>query len=612
MRFDVRDRLRIGSSLPVLQLPKVEDVVRQNNLTVRDLPARSSSVLLVIGLSVFHLPADLIVWTALAYLLVELWGIFALRAVVREMTWLSYANLMFAAFIGSVIFLRIPYEMWQLDGLAPKLFAFCTLTTALIHCATVRGYHLPLAILTGLPVIVTICLTVVHTLLNKERLADTLMGLSIIGVMVSYITVMMIEGAKGRRALIRAREAADAANVAKGRFLASMTHEIRTPLNGILGVARLIYDASTTRDEKEQAEVLVSSAESLKILVDDALDHAKVEAGKLILKPVPADIKATVTSVVRLFEAVAEDKGIQLTLKFDNRLPALLTFDPVRLRQILSNLISNAIKFTDEGGVKVHVSAGEMDARCIPLTISVVDTGIGISAGNLEQLFEIYSQIDNKAERAATGTGLGLAISRSLAELMGGSIAVQSEEGEGSVFSLKFAPELAVERREHGKMLTPKNSSFAGLRVLVVDDSNSNRFVVRAFLKDSGAVVAEVDDGAKAVAYATDVAFDVILMDLHMPILGGMDAFRQIRDGKGKSASASIVALTGDGTDDDRDAVFEAGMDGFLAKPLSKDALLAELNRHVVTFGLAEGDGELFHMAPKKKGASPLRRDARF
>lgn len=567
----------------MFQLPKVEDVVRQNNLTVRDLPARSASVMVVIGLSAFHLPPSLVAFTALSYLFVEVWGIVSLQAIVRKMTWPRYASLLLAATIGSVLFLRIPYEMWQLDGMAPKLFAFCTLTTALIHCATVRAYHLPLAVLTGFPVIATIFVTVVDTLLHKDRLADTVMGLSIIAVMVSYISVLMIEGAKSRRALVRAREAADAANAAKSRFLASMTHEIRTPLNGILGIAQLIQAAASTRDEKEQANVLLSSAESLKILVDDALDHAKVEAGKLSLKPVPTDLVATATSVVRLFDALAGEKGIKLTLMVDDGVPPWLNFDPVRLRQILSNLISNAVKFTDQGSVDVRVSTVESEEGYLTVTISVTDTGVGISRHGQNELFEAYSQVDAKAERAALGTGLGLAISRSLAELMGGTVQVKSELGRGSEFSLHFAAELADGKEQtDGTMTSLSSGVLMGLRVLVVDDSKSNRFVVRSFLKDSGAIVAEVDDGEKAVTYAHDVAFDIILMDLHMPVLSGMEAFRQIRSGQGKSASASIVALTGDGSDDDREAAFDAGMDGYLCKPLSKTALMTELARHVL------------------------------
>ncbi len=539
-------------------------------------------------LSALELPVSLVVGTFIAYLLVEIWGIYLVRSMLRKMTWTNYLSLLFATAIGSAIFLRIPYEMWHSDGLAPRTFAFCTLTTALIHCATVRSYHLPLALSTGTPVVVTIVLTVVAEIWNLPSATDRIMGLVILGVMVGYMTIMMVDGKRGRAMLVRAREEADAANEAKGRFLAAMSHEIRTPLNGILGIAQLFSDDAQGREEKERAKILLGSAQSLKVLVDDVLDHAKVEAGKLTLKPEVGDLADLVGVIQKLFMANAEKKGLALRLTVDPNLPKEILFDPIRVRQIISNLLSNAIKFTEEGAVAIEVVVRERSADGFRVAISVADTGIGISQADQSKLFRSFSQVDESSERSASGTGLGLVISSGLAELMDGSIQVSSVQGRGSTFTLNFHAD-AVD----GKNLDVTNTAFApdickqlwGASILIVDDNASNRFIARSYLKEARARITEAENGAEAVKKVSEGAFDAILLDMHMPVLDGKEAFRQIRAGPPETASIPVIALTADSSKGDRSAYLAMGMNGYLPKPLSRKDLIDELCRHISSDG---------------------------
>jgi signal transduction histidine kinase/CheY-like chemotaxis protein len=560
----------------VLRLPKKEAVLRQENITLRDLPARSASVLIVVALSAFYLPLPFVIGTVLIYLVIEVWGILSVKWMLAEMRWLSYLSLLCAATIGSCVFLNVLYEMWQLEGLAPKLFTFCSLTTALIHCATVRSYHLPLAIVTGTPVVATIALTIVSSLIAEDRIVDTVVGMVILMLMIGYITVMMIEGSRSRRVLIAARTEADAANEAKGRFMATLSHEIRTPLNGILGIAQLMKAEHAGDFAGERADILYSSAVSLKTLVDDVLDHEKVEAGKLTLKPVPGDLREVANSTIKLFAANAEKKGLYLRFEVDDDVPARLMFDPVRLRQILSNLITNAIKFTDKGGVRLDICVTSQDY----IRIEVRDTGIGIPKSAQSHLFSRYSQVDEQQERAATGTGLGLAISLGLAELMGGTITVDSCAGRGSIFALTF-PMTLPDTRQKAPETSAEPKSFAQApRILVVDDNAANRFIARSFLEASGAVVEEAEDGEVSVQMAANGRYDVIFMDLQMPVMDGYSAAQAIR-AMGHGRRTAIIALTADSTIRDQSRFDASGMNGFLSKPLQKDRLLAEVARHL-------------------------------
>ncbi len=564
---------------PVFRLPKKDAVLRQENITLRDLPARSASVLIVVALSGFYLPLRFVVFTVLIYLVIEIWGILAVKQMQVRMRWLPYLSLLTAATVGSCVFLNVLYEMWQLDGLAPKLFTFCSLTTALIHCATVRSYHLPLAIVTGTPVVATIILTIVSSLIEQDRLIDTVVGMAILMLMIGYITVMMIEGSRSRRVLIAARTEADAANEAKGRFMATLSHEIRTPLNGILGIAQLMKSQHAGGESGERADVLYSSAVSLKTLVDDVLDHEKVEAGKLTLKPVPGSLHDVAGSVVKLFSANAEKKGLYLRLNVDDALPPELVFDPVRIRQILSNLVTNAIKFTDRGGVDLCLDVSSDDQ----VRIAIKDTGIGIPKSSQARLFSRYSQVDEQLERAATGTGLGLAISLGLAELMGGAITVESCAGRGSIFTLCFPMELPEKSSANSvKQPQEQQDNERSPRILLVDDNATNRFVARSFLASSGAEVDEAEDGAEAVNKAETQQFDLILMDLHMPIMDGYSAAETIRASP-SGKDVAIIALTADKMVLDQDRFDAAKMSGFLSKPLQKEVLLEVVAQYVLS-----------------------------
>lgn len=571
--------------LALPRLPNKDAVLRQDNIGVRDFPARVTSVICVMGLSAAYLPLNLVLMAALGYLVAELVSIPLQRRIWAGNSWGPYLLFLGVTGFGASMLMRIPYEMWQLPGFAPKLFAFCTLTSALLHSASVRAHHLPLVFVTAAPVVVVIWMSVVASLLGQEDMRDIVVGLMILGLMVFYISIMMLDTARAHRVLVRAREDADAASEAKGRFLAAMSHEIRTPLNGILGISYLMREDAVGQEDVERADVLVSSALGLKTLVDDVLEHAKVEASKLALKPVAGDLGKLAADVMKLFDANAQERGLWLRLKLDPGLPKQLMFDPVRVRQILSNLVSNAIKFTDEGGVEIHLLMDQdqpVDAPRVILEVS--DTGVGIPTAEQGKLFRSFSQVDDQDDRAAMGTGLGLAISRGLAELMEGSISVESELGAGSVFRVNVATALVRAELDPDPRLTADTEtadSLVGVRILLVDDNTTNRFVARSFLKPTGAAVTEAVDGAEALELVSTQRFDLILMDMHMPVMDGRTAFRKIRQGTPEMAAVPVVALTADSTMDDPQLCLKVGMDGYLSKPLSKQSLMAEVQRQL-------------------------------
>lgn len=559
----------------VLSLPDKSAVLLHEHISVQELPARSSSVLFAIFLGAFYLPLATTLFVLTGYVLIELYGIHTLRKIEEEMTWPLYLTLLAQAFVGASVFLVIPYEMWQLDGYTPKLFGFCVLLASLIHCATVRTYHLPLAIATAAPILVVFCTSVLATTVTQDSLKDVLVGAGVLIIMAFYVALMIYDGAKSRAALIASRDAADSASVAKSRFLAAMSHEIRTPLNGILGIANLMKEDAETPSDQERVAVLVSSTEALKTLVDDVLHHAKLEAGKIKLTPVEADLSAVVRSVVNLFKTNAEEKNLTICLDIAADMPDHMIFDPIRLRQVLANLLSNAIKFTDDGGIVVSVLLDQTKDETHRVSISVADTGIGIPKESQPHLFRSFNQVDEKAERAIEGTGLGLAICKSITALMEGEIELVSSPGMGATFTVTFTA-------QHARAAAKASSQGAGslgledAKILLVDDNKTNRFIICAYLKNTQARIDEAENGQIAVDRAAETRYDVILMDMHMPVLDGEQAFRKIREG-GASCESPVVALTANSSPEDRNSYLSLGMNGYLAKPVSKEELQAEI-----------------------------------
>jgi len=396
-----------------------------------------------------------------------------------------------------------------------------------------------------------------------------------------HITVVGVDQTDRRSALESAeREAqrADAASRAKTEFLAVMSHEIRTPLNGVLGMVELLAGSKLDDKQRELARALEDSGRALHLLIDDILDLTKIDAGGVDFESIPFSPREAVRGIVDLFRARASSRGLALEVVESPGCPNSVLGDPTRLRQVLSNLVSNAIKFTESGGVSMRMRSTE-EGELVRLHFEVEDTGIGIREEQAEELFGAFSQASRSTTRKYGGTGLGLAISRRLVSGMGGSISIERSPGGGALVRFDIAVEPTTELPHDDEQeldLEALESEIRGmeLEVLVAEDNPVNQLIARSFLQNLGVEVTVVSDGSMAVeAVQSGGTFDLVLMDVDMPVLDGIEATRRIRSLGGDAARTPVLAMTANVVKADREACFEAGMGGWLGKPFTRPGM---------------------------------------
>ena len=377
-----------------------------------------------------------------------------------------------------------------------------------------------------------------------------------------------------------ARDKANAASDAKSNFLGVISHELRTPMNGVLGAAQLLSATRLEASQREYLSIIRNSGDNLLSLLNDILDMTKIEAGKMTFEVVDVVLDDLHRRVVGPFQAQAAAKGLEFVTTFEGDVPATVRGDPLRVCQVIHNLMSNAVKFTDKGTISYCVRGEKISDRRVRFDFAVTDSGAGISPDDLDRLFQPFTQVDASSTRRFGGTGLGLTISRRMANIMGGDITVTSTLGQGSTFTFSVEAEVVEwAKLEAAAPIRAEIDSGAKLSVLVVEDHPVNRMILEAWMGSAGHVSTTAENGQIAVDLALTQRFDLIVMDVNMPVMDGLTATRLIRSGGGANADAPIVVLSASARTEDHEAGLEAGADAYLNKPIDFMALAEVMNR---------------------------------
>lgn len=569
-----------------LSAPLESSVDAQNELVRADLPSRFASITLVCLLSIYYLPLQTIGMVYFAYVLIEAVGLYVHQWLAKKVTIGGVIAFLLSAFAGVWVFNAIPLLLFQQPEPFPKLIGAMLLVIALIHSVVARSAWIFFGILTAVPMI---CATgyMIHSLLGAFASPTEYLIVAVILIIgAGYVAHSMWELNRLTNQLRKAVSDAKAGSRAKSRFLAAMSHEIRTPLNAICGMSELIDEENTDPETlRERTSLLRKSAQALTGILDDVLDHAKVEAGQVKLCLAAAAPKLEISSAIEMFRASADEKGLTLDVSVGRCLPTYAEFDALRLRQVIGNLLSNAIKYTEFGHVSVIVSSEREDGFAT-LKVEVSDTGRGMNAEQLSKLFTDFYRVEDKNAPSVPGTGLGLSIARRFAQMMGGDISVHSIPARGSCFTFTCklrvleASEVQSDTLQFEASDSGGDVSDLGVRsILLVDDTKSNRMVVSAFLKKGDFNIIEATNGAEALACLEKQHVDLVLLDMKMPVMNGRETLTEMARRGGRIGATPVIMLTANAAPEDRERYLSLGAAGYIAKPVKKSVLFSEIRK---------------------------------
>jgi signal transduction histidine kinase/CheY-like chemotaxis protein len=536
----------------------------------KELPTRLIIAVVLAGVGYWLAPTVWpLVWLALV-IVSQLGDLAVYRGMTREPDRRRILIWAASTAISTAIYSALAVYLWMFAGDSGHMFGILLAAGGLLH-VTIHMHHVRMLLVSA---------AVPHALvffglpLASVARGDTHMWVIVLGaaMYIAHLMVAFRQADSTTREIQAERNRAEEASKAKSDFLATISHEIRTPMNAIVSAANLLSGSRLNRAQREQVEMLTDANDVLLSLLNDVLDLSKIEAGKMTIEAADADLRRMLEGLQRLWQPRAADKGLDLRLEIAADVPPVVRIDPLRLKQILFNLISNAVKFTQAGSVTVRLAPTD-DGM---LAFDVVDTGDGIPEELMRRLFGAFEQGDAGSTRAQGGSGLGLAISRRLAGMMGGTLEATSTAGQGSTFrlTLPLVRSWARAAPTEDEAAEPSPVTLSGLRILAAEDHPVNQRVLELLLAPLGCELTFCDDGGRAVELARVEAFDAILMDMQMPVLDGVEATRRIKADGGPNATVPVIALTANALEHHRVAWAEVGVDLFVSKPIDPRQLV--------------------------------------